>query len=688
MTFRPNDIITNAYELYNRPQRIGMPLLNRIYLGKVRDTRDPQKMGRIKVWVPDISGNRDNPAGWFTASYCSPFAGASFVNDGYFKDTDTNQQIQSNSDVAQARTPDGGRQGYGMWFPAPDVGNDVLVAFIAGDPVNCIYFGFLFPQDQNFMVPGAPSATYTDADGLPISEGPALETDLTNINNLGATDPQRRPFGALAQGLINQGLQDDPVRGQSSASARRESPSQAYGIMTPSGHQIVYDDGDTQGNGSMIRLRTRSGAQIMIDEVTGNIYAITKNGRTWMELNDDGNFDVYGQSSISVHAENGNVNLVTSNDDINIQSAKDINFRAAGNLNFYAGKGTNIVTKLDFRSTVGGQIMFGSSGQATFASASSLSLSSGGKASLVGSGVGIGSSGPIGISASGSVDISGSAVNNNTGPGLAPDPGNIEAPSMPDIYSGLPQAPIEEGGVKKKGPNSLTAIVSRKPQAEPWDREVAGTYLSNAYGSEFNNSAVDLSEQGPGFSGNAGPVNLKTKAATEGALGKILDIIAKHESPTGSYSITLGGRDEPRLLNMTIGQVIDYQTNRLNTDPTWKRLGSTACGRYQFLRSTLRGLTSRGQPFKTTDRFDPKTQDRMAMHLANNMPEKFLLGKVSTESLIKKLASQWESIPGGPDNRAGISGKSNGKTVTRAAKWKWDEIGSALNNLKGGSANG
>lgn len=497
MSISPNDIITNAHELYNRPNNIGMPLLNRIYLGKVRDTRDPQKMGRIQVWIPDLSGNRDNSSTWFTASYCSPFAGASFVNDGYYKDTQTNQDIQKASVVAAGRTPAneqgslGGRQGYGMWFPAPDVGNDVLVAFVSGDPVNCVYFGFLFPQDQNFMVPGAPAAPYANADGLPVQSGPALETDLRSLSNLGSESPQRKPFGPLAKGLISQGLQDDPIRGQSTSSARRESPSQAMGILTPGGHQIVFDDGDNTGNSSLIRLRTRSGAQLLIDEITGNIYAISKNGRTWIELNDDGNFDVYGQSNVSVHAENGNINLVTSSDDINIQSAKDINFRAAGSLNFYAGSHTNMVTKMDFKSTVGGQIQFGSSGHATFASAEALSLSSGGKASMTGAGVALGSAGSIGISASGSVDIVGSSVNNNAGPGLAPDPGSIEAPGLPDVYSGLPEAPVLENGVKKKGPNSLSAIVSRKPQAEPWDRNTAGSYTPNFQGSETENSLVD-----------------------------------------------------------------------------------------------------------------------------------------------------------------------------------------------------
>lgn len=677
---RPNDIITNAHDLYNRPQTIGLSLLNRIYLGKVRDTRDPQKMGRIQVWIPDISGNRDNSSTWFTASYCSPFAGASFANDGYYKDLQTNQEIQNSSVVAKDRTPDnsqgtlGARQGYGMWFPPPDVGNDVLVAFVSGDPVNCIYFGFLFPQDQNFMVPGAPSATYTDDEGLPVQTGPALETDVRNISNIGNDGAARRPFRALAEGLIAQGLQDDMMRGQSTSSARRETPSQVYGIMTPSGHQIVFDDGDSQGNSSLIRLRTKSGVQILMDENSGNIYAITKNGRTWMELNDDGHFDVYGQSSVSVHAENGNINLVTSSDDINIQSAKDVNIRAGGSLNFYAGANTNMVTKMDFKSTVGGQIMFGSSGQATFASAESLSLSSGGKASLTGAGVAIGSSGSIGISASGTVDLVGSEVNSNVGPGLAPDPGNIEAPGLPDIYSNLPQAPVTTNGVRVKGDNTLTAIVSRKPQAEPWDRSVAGSYISNAYGSETLNSAVTDDSSGTMFTGNASSISVPIKSATPGKLGKILDMIALHESVKGSYGSVLGGKINDNLVNMTIDQAIQYGDNIRRNTAVGRRFNSSAIGRYQFVASTLRGII-RNKVVKGTDKFSPANQDKMALYLANNTPQQFLEGRISTSQLIKKVATQWQSWPLSPSNN--VIGRSS-----KPALWRWDIVGSTLNKLK------
>ena len=681
---RPNDILTNAHSLYNRPQRLDLPLINRIYLGKVRDTRDPQKMGRIKVWVPDISGHRDDTSGWFTASYCSPFGGASFIDDGFYEDSITNNSIQDLSAVAKDRTPTnvagqlGGRQGYGMWFPAPDVGNDVLVAFLSGDPVNCVYFGFLFPQNQNFMLPGAPSATFAQADGLPSMSGPALETDLRDPLNLNSDSPPRRPFGALAEGLVTQGLQDDMLRGQSTSGARRESPSQVFGIMTPSGHQFVLDDGDTSGNSSLIRLRTKSGAQLLIDDDSGNIYAITKDGRTWIELNDDGNVDIYGQSSVSVHAENGNINLCTSADDINIQSGGDINMRASGNLNFYAGGGTNMVTPGDFKSTAGGSLQIGASGQVTVASSASLSLSSGGKASLSGSGVAIGSGGSIGINASGTVDLNGSEVNQNMGGGLAPDPGNIDSPSLPDLYNNLPQAPVLVNGLRQKGPNSLTAIVSRLPQAEPWDRASAGSFASNKSGNEGANSSVDQSGLSTGFTGNAASITVPIKSVTPGSLGKILDMIAQYESVKGSYGSVLGGNINDNLVNMTIQQAHDYGQMIRKTTSIGKRLNSSAIGRYQFVGGTLIGAAKNCGLNPATAKFNQANQDKMALSLINNLPQRFLEGKIPPETLIRKIASQWQSWPLSPSNNV-IGGSS------KPALWKWDTVGSTLNKLKAGN---
>ena len=69
-------------------------------------------------------------------------------------------------------------------------------------------------------------------------------------------------------------LENDNIRGLTDASARRESPSNVFGILTPDGNQFVMDDGEQQ----LIRLRTKSGAQILLDETNGNVYLINKKG--------------------------------------------------------------------------------------------------------------------------------------------------------------------------------------------------------------------------------------------------------------------------------------------------------------------------------------------------------------------------------------------------------------------------
>ena len=64
----------------------------------------------------------------------------------------------------------------------------------------------------------------------------------------------------------------------------------------------------------MIRLRTRNGAQIMINDEHGMVYIISRDGYNWIELSNDGKIDVYAKGSISMH------------------SAEDVNIHADNNI--------------------------------------------------------------------------------------------------------------------------------------------------------------------------------------------------------------------------------------------------------------------------------------------------------------------------------------------------------------------
>jgi len=363
---------------YQKQPAIDTTLLTKIYLGIVRDSRDPQRMGRILVWIPELSGESDKEENWVICSYCSPFAGASFFNFDFHKDPEKNtispdgigaiEDIKNRAGTQGAnRVPqpdtirkDGipseysGRQSYGMWFTPPDVGNEVLVLFVNGDPNFGVWFGCLFQQDLNHMIPGVAQDTIfkgSDSDVMDDEVGPVIEADLSVAENTKNKDnPDRRMFKPLRDGLkLQQGLDQDGARGQSTSSARRESPSQVFGILTPNGNHFVMDDGQPPSSDpqsppiqarEFIRLRTKGGAQLLIDQTDGFVYAISRDGRTWLELSDkgDGNFDIYTSGNISIHAEKGNINLKAGLKDINIQAERDINIVAGKNIRIIAGQ--------------------------------------------------------------------------------------------------------------------------------------------------------------------------------------------------------------------------------------------------------------------------------------------------------------------------------------------------------------
>ena len=275
--------------------------LDKIYIGFVKDTNDQQRMGRIKVWIPEVSGNSNDESQWLICSYASPFAGASSIYDS------TNGPSWENT-----------QRSYGFWFVPPDLENEVLVCFIGGDPGRGIWFGCLYQQNMNHMVPGIPADS--SSNNLPVAEYNKLKT-TTAVDT--ATAPVYTP---LADQLKIQGLDVDEQRGQSTAGARRESPiNSAYGILTPGGSQFVMDDSLLS---KYIRLRTQQGTQILINDNEGFIYMITRDGNSWVELGQNGDINVYGSKDISVRSQ-GTMNL-HADLDINIEAGRSIFMRARG----------------------------------------------------------------------------------------------------------------------------------------------------------------------------------------------------------------------------------------------------------------------------------------------------------------------------------------------------------------------
>jgi putative chitinase len=241
-----------------------------------------------------------------------------------------------------------------------------MVIFIDGDPNQGYWFGCVQDVFQNHMTPGIAASrqsAITDeqrrkygTDLLPVAEFHKKSKGLENPN------PERfaKPVHPFADRLVEQGLLLDTVRGVTSSSARREVPSGVFGISTPGpldengrkgkigyagnmqapvsrlgGSSFVMDDGDVNGQNELVRLRTRTGHQILMHNSNDLIYIANSKGTAWIELTSNGKIDIYAQDSVSIHTES----------DFNFRADRDINFEAGRNLNIRAGKNmeTNVV---------------------------------------------------------------------------------------------------------------------------------------------------------------------------------------------------------------------------------------------------------------------------------------------------------------------------------------------------------
>ena len=332
---------------------------------------DPYYGGALEVELlkSSSSGNTPEKTGQLiTVKYLSPFYGVT--------------PLSANGKYDQYNAS---QKSYGFWAVPPDIGTRVLVIFAEGRLNQGYWIGCIQDTHTNFMVPDgrAVSAYNKDKIKLPVGEfNKLLETrgDFPTAYN--------KPINVdYSNKMFEQGLDKDEVRGQTTSSARREAPSNVSGWSTPGpldkrqgapkvsygaseakatvfvnrlgGSSIVMDDGDetqvrrgpakstpqeyanirageTNGDktlpaNELVRIRTRTGHQILLHNTEDLIYISHGSGNSWIEMTANGKIDIYAKDSISVH----------SSTDINFTADRDINFTAMRDINAVVGRNHN-----------------------------------------------------------------------------------------------------------------------------------------------------------------------------------------------------------------------------------------------------------------------------------------------------------------------------------------------------------
>ncbi len=323
------------------------------YMAIVKDNVDPTYMGGLKVIIPSLSGTEDGPTSMlYEVKYLMPFYGAKSPNATSGAGAD---------DISEYAAS---QHSYGMWMVPPDIDSRVLVIFVEGKVSQGYWFGCVQEPYVNHMIPGlaasrdtvvrqqdVEAASKTDTYGTDlVPAGEVNRTLFKYASSLGGIDRLSKPVHPFAETLRKQGLIQDTVRGTTSSSARRESPSAVFGISTPgrtdavankaklgptdakkdtpvvrsAGHTFVMDDGDAQGDNTLIRLRTGSGHQLLMHDTAGVVYLANAKGTVWMEFSNEGTVDIYAQKGY------------------NIRSGGDMNFHSEGDINMYANNNIRI----------------------------------------------------------------------------------------------------------------------------------------------------------------------------------------------------------------------------------------------------------------------------------------------------------------------------------------------------------
>ena len=541
------------------------------YLGVVKGNIDPTRMGRLKVHIPSLAKTSDPSENQLiTCEYLAPFYGAK--GGRYAKGAGTGFEDSQHS--------------YGMWMVPPDLETKVLVIFAEGKMEQAYWIGCVQEPYTNHMMPGIASSTNTNdaLDGTFEGADAGFQQDKqskygsTNVpsgelnrNRQGALQNGNyesipKPIHPFAETLLKQGLSADDIRGNTSSSARRETPSQVFGISTPgrkdttttkenvgtkdsgakdyvtrkTGHTFVMDDGAEDGTNQLTRLRTASGHQLLMHDTEGVVYLANGSGKAFIEMDRDGTISVYSDGGINMR----------SGRDFNVHSDMNINFHAKGAINFTSE--TNVALNAE-----GYVFAMGEKGILN-------SSQKGSVRNYARDGISSFTDGTQLHGASGRIDLAGSQVHFNSvgasstwGPGwLKPDAIGIK------VTEGL--IDIDDDNALAQGkPNKIEnkTTVSDFVTHEPYDRQ-SSTQRIKAF---INEAMAEIKASSPGLSATelkvikAELLKQPSIKAVSDKLSKVVKLNDKIKLPLKNLNDLVGKANEiKKLIEDPKAQVINF----------------------------------------------------------------------------------------------------------------------------------
>jgi hypothetical protein len=378
-----------------------------LMLAKVVGYLDPSFMSGLEVTLLRDNGNSIGDLGQtYTVKYASPFYGVTaYENMGLNKDdfNDTQKSYGMWFPTPEIGTTVlcafvNGNPSEGYWIAcAPSRFMNHMIPAIGGSTA--------------VELTAEQKKKYDTTQPLPVGE---VNRKTNELDKKLEIEKIKKPVHPIADRFLEQGLLEDDIRGTTTSTSRRSIPNTVFGISTPGpvdrgngskkqfigkkqtqsasavpasrlgGTQLVFDDGDDQfqrktpaGEGPQeyvdtldpeekqkgdpnipyneyVRLRTRTGHQILLHNSEDLIYIGNAKGTTWIELTSNGKIDIYAEDSISIHTEN-DLNI-RADRDINLEAGRNVNvkstarthFESGANMELVIGANGSITTKANF----------------------------------------------------------------------------------------------------------------------------------------------------------------------------------------------------------------------------------------------------------------------------------------------------------------------------------------------------